>query len=54
MTAHYTPFMIFGAILNSIGCGLLSLLIVQTSAAKWIGYQVIFGAGRGLANAVVS
>ncbi|KAF3067388.1 putative HC-toxin efflux carrier TOXA [Daldinia childiae] len=46
---YYPPFVILGAILNAIGCGLLSLLSPTTSTGAWIGYQIIFGIGRGLA-----
>ncbi|KAF3766613.1 hypothetical protein M406DRAFT_60905 [Cryphonectria parasitica EP155] len=49
---YYTPFMVSGAMLNSLGCGLLGLLAVHTPTARWVGYQIIFGAGRGLASAV--
>ncbi|OTB12248.1 hypothetical protein K445DRAFT_66614 [Daldinia sp. EC12] len=49
---YYPPFVILGAILNATGCGLLSLLSPHTSTGKWIGYQIIFGAGRGLAMSI--
>ena len=48
------PFMLVGAILNAVGCGLIGLLSTSTSIGEWIGYQIIFGAGRGLAMSVVS
>jgi len=32
----------------SIGCGLLSTFEIHTGSGKWIGYQVIAGAGVGL------
>lgn len=46
--------MIVGSVLNVVGCGLLGLLLVHTPTGQWVGYQIIFGAGRGLASAVVS
>jgi hypothetical protein len=45
---YYTPFMLVSAVLIPIGSGLLSTLEVDTGSPKWIGYQVIFGAGIGL------
>lgn len=44
---YYTPFMLFGCVLLSIGAGLLTTLQVGTSEAKWIGYQIIYGFGMG-------
>ncbi|KAL2789408.1 MFS general substrate transporter [Aspergillus keveii] len=35
-------------ILSSSGSGLLSTLSPQSSTAKWIGYQILVGAGAGL------
>lgn len=46
--------MIVGAILNIIGCALTGLLSPGTPTANWAGYQVLFGAGRGLALSIVS
>lgn len=37
-TGYYTPFMICGVVLLSIGAGLLTILQVDTGEAKWIGY----------------
>ncbi|KAF5866593.1 hypothetical protein ETB97_010686 [Aspergillus alliaceus] len=44
---YYIPFAYFTVIFMSIGSGLLSTLGVDAGHAKWIGYQVIFGAGVG-------
>ncbi|KAE8356484.1 major facilitator superfamily domain-containing protein [Aspergillus coremiiformis] len=44
---YYMPFAYLTVILMSIGSGLLSTLQVDSGHAKWIGYQVIFGAGVG-------
>lgn len=38
---YYTPFMIFGTVLLSIGSGLLTTLQVNTSEGKWFGYQIL-------------
>ncbi|KAF2134247.1 MFS general substrate transporter [Dothidotthia symphoricarpi CBS 119687] len=45
---YYTPFMIAGSVLMSIGTGLICTFAVDTGSPKWIGYQFIFGAGVGL------
>ncbi|KAJ7119193.1 putative efflux pump antibiotic resistance protein [Mycena crocata] len=44
---YYTPFMILGSLLTSIGAGLLSTFEVDTGHAMWIGYQVLYGLGVG-------
>ncbi|KAG4441523.1 hypothetical protein IFR05_002980 [Cadophora sp. M221] len=46
-TGYYTPFAIFGACLSAIGAGLLTTLEVNSSTAKWVGFQVIYGYGLG-------
>ncbi|POS77905.1 major facilitator superfamily transporter [Diaporthe helianthi] len=45
---YYTPFMLGGIFLLSIGAGLLTTLQVSTGQGKWVGYQVIYGFGMGL------
>ncbi|KAI1770195.1 MFS general substrate transporter [Hypoxylon cercidicola] len=49
---YFTPFILAGTALNSVGCGLLSLLTPVSSTGRWIGFQIIMGAGRGLGTAV--
>lgn len=44
---YYTPFMILSSCLMAVGAGLLSTFQPDTSSGKWIGYQIIFGAGVG-------
>lgn len=44
---YYTPFMIFGTILMSIGAGLLTTLEPDTPTHRWIGYQLLYGMGLG-------
>ncbi|KAK7966150.1 MFS multidrug transporter [Apiospora aurea] len=46
---YYLPFAVFGGALNAIGNGLLSTFTPTTETAKWVGYQIITGAGRGAA-----
>ncbi|KAI1768455.1 MFS general substrate transporter [Hypoxylon sp. FL1150] len=49
---YYTPFVLAGAALNTVGCALLSLLTPDSSTGQWVGFQVIMGAGRGLGASV--
>ncbi|KAK9319075.1 major facilitator superfamily domain-containing protein [Lipomyces orientalis] len=44
---HYVPMCYLSAILSSVGAGLLTTFDTTTGHAKWIGYQVIYGAGIG-------
>jgi hypothetical protein len=48
VVGYYTPFMLCSSILMAIGAGLLSTFQTDTGHSKWIGYQVLFGAGVGL------
>jgi len=45
---YYTPFMIAGTVLMSIGYGLITMFEPGTPSKEWIGYQIIAGAGVGL------
>lgn len=45
---YYLPFSLIGSILLAISSGILSTLSPATSTGRWIGYQIIAGAGRGL------
>ena len=44
---YYTPFMLLSSVLMAIGAGLLTTFETDTNSAKWIGYQLLFGAGVG-------
>ncbi|OQE43452.1 hypothetical protein PENCOP_c003G08167 [Penicillium coprophilum] len=46
---YYLPWTIFGGVSTSIGSGLLSTLNPGTHIGKWVGYQILSGAGRGAA-----
>jgi hypothetical protein len=46
---YYMPFVILGTAIFIIGAGLLTTLEVHTGPAKWIGYQILAGAGIGMA-----
>ncbi|KAF2440246.1 MFS general substrate transporter, partial [Karstenula rhodostoma CBS 690.94] len=48
---YYTPWLIAGTALLTIGCGLFTTFRVDTSTAKSIGYQLIAGAGMGMSLA---
>lgn len=45
---HYGPFYYLSVILSSIGVGLLTTFTTDTGHSKWIGYQVLYGAGIGM------
>jgi hypothetical protein len=45
---YYTPFVIAGSVLLSIGAGLVTTFTTTTSSAHWIGYQIVFGFGMGM------
>lgn len=44
-TRHATPFSVIFAAVTTVGCGLLYTLDIDTSTAKWIGYQILLGVG---------
>ncbi|CAM1511004.1 Fc.00g085170.m01.CDS01 [Cosmosporella sp. VM-42] len=48
-TGYYQPLLLGGGAIATIGAGLLYLLDVDTSTGKWIGYQIVAGAGWGTA-----
>ncbi|KAJ6257470.1 MFS-type efflux pump [Drechslerella dactyloides] len=45
---YYTPFLIGGMALYSIGAGLITTFEVDSNSAHWIGYQVLAGSGVGV------
>lgn len=48
-TGWYQPFLVGGAAVATIGSGLLFMFDTDTSTARWIGYQILAGAGFGVA-----
>ncbi|KAJ5818741.1 hypothetical protein N7474_004332 [Penicillium riverlandense] len=44
---YYLPWAVFCGVATAIGNGLLSTFKPDTSTAKWVGYQILLGAGRG-------
>lgn len=51
---YYLPWGVFSGVFAAIGAGLISTWTPSTSAANWIGHQIIFGVGRGAGMQVVS
>ncbi|KAI8622860.1 major facilitator superfamily domain-containing protein [Xylariaceae sp. FL1651] len=45
---YYTPTMLLGTFIATIGGGLLTTLQIDTGMPKWVGYQVLYGFGQGL------
>ena len=52
-TGYCTPPAIVGCALTAMGAGLMTMFTPSTPAGKWIGYQILIGAGRGLSMQVV-
>ncbi|OAX80953.1 hypothetical protein ACJ72_04710 [Emergomyces africanus] len=48
---YYLPFLLAGGAISAIGYGLLSTLSPTTPAAKWIGYQILYGVASGCTTA---
>lgn len=46
-TGIYVPWLIVGAVLATVGSGLLYTIDIGTSSSKWIGYQALAGIGIG-------
>ncbi|KAF5866589.1 hypothetical protein ETB97_011474 [Aspergillus alliaceus] len=47
IAGYYTPFLIGSTAIAAIGTGLITLYSVDISTGKWIGYQILVGAGVG-------
>ena len=46
---YFTPLIALGSSLFAIGAGLIYSLDIDSSPAKYLGYQLILGVGQGLA-----
>lgn len=46
---YLSPPTILGNALGAIGAGLMTTFTISTDSGKWVGYQLLNGAGRGLA-----
>lgn len=44
---YYLPWPILAGAISAIGNGLVSTFTPSTPTAKWVGYQILLGAGRG-------
>ena len=47
MLGYFKPFMIAGSSIFTLGAGMLYTLKVNSTAGKWIGYQILSGFGAG-------
>lgn len=45
---YYQPFLWIGSIFSTVGSGMIYTLTPGSTAAQYIGYQVITGIGNGL------
>lgn len=48
----FNPYLYLGGAITAVGAGLCMLLNVDTSTGKWIGYQIVAGAGIGFCFSV--
>ena len=53
-SGYYLPWVIGGICLSTIGYGLMSTFNPTTPTARWIAYQLIYGAGTGTGSSGVS
>jgi hypothetical protein len=47
---YYTPLLIVGGVLLTIGSGLIYTLDIGTPTGKYIGYQILVGVGNGICS----
>ncbi|KAF2222083.1 major facilitator superfamily domain-containing protein [Elsinoe ampelina] len=47
ISGYYTPWLIASSICTAVGAGLMSTWSIDMVAGKWIGYQLLYGAGVG-------
>jgi Na+-translocating ferredoxin:NAD+ oxidoreductase RnfE subunit len=48
ITGYCPPYMIASSVIAALGAGFMATFTVTTSRSKWIGLQVLVGAGVGL------
>jgi hypothetical protein len=51
---YYLPWAVASGAVTAIGYGLISTFTPTTETAKWIGYQIVLGSGRGMGIQMVS
>ncbi|KAJ5972292.1 uncharacterized protein N7479_002210 [Penicillium vulpinum] len=49
MVGYIWPFLVFSSTFISLGSGLFTTFTINTGTGKWIGYQILYGLGMGLA-----
>ena len=49
-TGLAVPIQVAGAVISTVGAGLLYTLDLHTDSGKWIGYQIVGGVGWGMAQ----
>ncbi|KAB2572090.1 MFS gliotoxin efflux transporter gliA [Lasiodiplodia theobromae] len=47
-TGYFTPFIVLGAAMTTVGSGLMYTFSESSPSSEWIGYQVLAGIGIGL------
>ncbi|KAK7934725.1 hypothetical protein PG985_000220 [Apiospora marii] len=52
-TGYYLPEVVAGNVFIALGSGLTTMFEPSTKAGEWIGYQILVGAGRGMALQVL-
>ena len=45
---HYVPLAVASSVLTTVGAALMTTFSADEASPRWIGYQVVFGAGVGL------
>lgn len=51
---YYLPWAFSSGVVTTVGYGLISTFSPTTSVGKWIGFQIVAGAGRGFGMQTVS
>ena len=49
LIGYCNPVLMLGGVLTAVGTGLITTIRPDTSAGKWISYQIVYGIGIGLA-----
>ncbi|KAI1133129.1 MFS toxin efflux pump [Nemania abortiva] len=49
LIGYYTPLMVLGSVMMTIGFGFLTSFTPTTGRPSWVGWQILFGLGFGLA-----
>ena len=49
---YFQPLLIVGGVLLTVGAGMIFTLNIGSAAGKYIGYQILVGAGNGISSQV--